>query len=148
MKSIESGRSIWRARSLTNMKAPFSTPTRTSSLPRWSRSISAASSRTRPAICCCVYRTSTSSPSFIGSPRDSHVRVVHQLAESAAARHDVLPIVQPALPLPQGAWNGVEDLGRREPPVEAQRIDHGPGVLGGDPLHVLGSDDQVRRNHL
>src|SRR5436305_2724846 len=137
MKSTASGRSIFRARSLMKTKAPLRTPTRTSSLPRWSRSISAASSPTRAAICCSENSTLSSAASFIGPPT-SYVGIVHQLAESAPARHDVLQIVEAALHVPQGPGHGVEHFRRRKAAVESQSVDDGPGVLRGDPADVLG----------
>src|SRR3954471_23187219 len=142
MKSTARGRSIFRARSPMKRKAPFRTPTRTSSLSWWSASISLARSATRAAICCSETSTSSSAASFIGwSP--SYVSVVHQLAESAPARHDVLLVVEPALRVPERSRNRVEHLRRREPAVEPEGIHDGSRVLRADAADVLRGDDEV-----
>src|SRR2546423_7390792 len=142
MKSTASGRSIFRARSPMKRKAPFRTPTRTSSLSWWSASISLARSATRAAICCSETSTSSSAASFIGwSP--SYVSVVHQLAESAAARHDVLLVVQSALRVPERSRNGIEDLRRREPAIEPEGVHDDAGMLRRDAADVFRRDDEV-----
>src|SRR5437868_13022036 len=96
----------------------------------------------RAAICCSEMSTSSSAASFIGwSP--SYVSVVHQLAESAPARHDVLAVVQSALRVPERSRNGIEDLRRRESAIEPEGVHDDTGMLRRDAPDVFRRDDEV-----
>src|SRR2546426_3208395 len=54
-----------------------------------------------------------------------HICVVHDFAEAAAARHDVLLVVEAALAVPVRSRHGVEDVLRGEAAIEPQGIDDG-----------------------
>ena len=57
--------------------------------------------------------------------------------EAAAAGDDVLPVVEPALLVPELARLGAEHLRRRQAAVEPQRVDRHVRVIGRDPPQVL-----------
>src|SRR5687767_12658297 len=78
----------------------------------------------------------------------SDVGIVHDLAETASPRDDVVVLVEAPLLGPALAGQGAQHLAVGQAAVHPQRVDDDLGPLLLEPQQVLRRDDQVQRHHL